>query len=203
MFRVLALQRLIARPVSQSAYQTARAFSEVAEVAASIPGAEVRKTHQKHKIPHKRASSLLNTLTNEEFTKLKDGREWPQVRAGDSVQIDHLPNMSSNDPVKIRGVVIAKVNRSSDTALTILNVEGGTPIERRITMYSPLVTNITVLQKAFIHEGKKRVRRSKLYYLRDLKPELFTVPYDSAKVKGGTSPSQQGRKSVPKKQIKK
>jgi len=196
MFRVLALQRLMARPVctqSANTLQTLRGFSDAAT--SSTPVSEVRKVHQKHKIPHKRASSLLNTLTNEEFVKLKDGREWPQIRAGDSVQIDHLPNMSSNDPVKIRGVVIAKVNRSSDTALTILNVEGGTPVERRITMYSPLVTNITVLQKAFIHEGKKRVRRSKLYYLRDLKPELYTVSYDSAKVKGGPKDAKKGGKN--------
>jgi len=196
MFKALALQRLVARPVcrqSMYAVQPIRGLSDAAATS-SIASSEVRKVSQKHKIPSKRASSLLNTLTNEEFAKLKDGREWPQVRAGDSIQIDHLPHMSSNDPVKIRGVVIAKVNRSSDSALTILNVEGGTPVERRITMYSPLVTNITVLQKAFIHEGKKRVRRSKLYYLRDLKPELYTVPYDAAKVKGGPKDAKKGKK---------
>lgn len=42
-------------------------------------------------------------------------------------------------------------------------------------MYSPLIKNVKVLQRAFIHKGKKRVRRSKLYYLKNLHPDLYTV----------------------------
>lgn len=51
----------------------------------------------------------------------------------------------------------------------------GTKIERRIPLFSPLVKDIKILKKAFIHKGKKRVRRSKLYYLHKLHPENFTV----------------------------
>lgn len=48
-------------------------------------------------------------------------------------------------------------------------------MERRIPIYSPLIKDIKVIQKAFIHKGKKRVRRSKLYYLSDLHPKFYTV----------------------------
>jgi ribosomal protein L19 len=34
-----------------------------------------------------RASKLLNELKNEEFSKLKSGRKWPQIRAGDAIEI--------------------------------------------------------------------------------------------------------------------
>lgn len=122
-----------------------------------------------------RASKILNILQNEEFEKLKNNRQYPKVEPGDSVAIEKLPFMSSTEPDVIKGVVIAKVNRLSDTALTILNVEHGTPVVRRIVMYNPLVQSIKILQKAFIHEGKKRVRRSKLYYLMQRDPEEFTV----------------------------
>ena len=142
-----------------------------------------RQMSQKHKTPWKRASGLLHLLRNEEFEKLKVNKDVPQFRAGDSIQIDHLPNMSSNDPAKLRGIVIAKTNREMDSAVTILNSEQGTPVERRINIYSPLVTNITVLERAALHKGKKRVRRSKLYYLRDRKPDLYTVAYESAQKK--------------------
>lgn len=114
-------------------------------------------------------------MQNEEFEKLKNNRQFPNVEAGDSVSIEKLPFMSSTEPDIIKGVVIAKVNRSSDTALTVLNVEHGTPVVRRIVMYNPLVQSIKILQKAFIHEGKKRVRRSKLYYLMNRDPEEYTV----------------------------
>ena len=100
---------------------------------------------------------------------------WPEIRAGDSVVVEKLQNMSSTEPNVVKGVVIAKTNRASDSAITLLNVEHGTPIVRRIVMYSPLILSIRVLQKAFIHKGKKRVRRSKLYYLTDRDPETFTV----------------------------
>lgn len=54
-------------------------------------------------------------------------------------------------------------------------MEYGTPVERLLFMYSPLIKNITVLQKAFIHKGKKRVRRSKVYYIKNLHPDTYTV----------------------------
>jgi hypothetical protein len=39
-----------------------------------------------------------------------------------------------------------------------------------------------VLQRAFIHKGKKRVRRSKLYYLRDLDPLICKVSWAHIRV---------------------
>jgi large subunit ribosomal protein L19 len=129
----------------------------------------------KHKIPAKRASSLLAELSREECAKLKKGREYPEFRAGDSIQIDHLPYKSSNEPIKMRGVVIAKSNKLSDSSVTLLNSDNGTPYIRRVFLYSPLVTNITVLQKGFITKGKKRVKRAKLYYLTERKPDMYTV----------------------------
>ena len=134
-----------------------------------------RKMTQKHKVPQRRASKLLNILKQEEFQGLRGERQWPEITAGDSVVVEKLPNMSTSEPNVVKGVVIAKVNRASDSAITILNVEHGTPVVRRIIMYSPLIKSIKVLQKAFIHKGKKRVRRSKLYYLMDRDPENFTV----------------------------
>jgi large subunit ribosomal protein L19 len=118
---------------------------------------------------------LLNILKNQEYESLRNGREWPEVRAGESVVIEKLPYTTSNEPNIIKGLIIAKVNRASDSAITLLNVEHGTPVMRRIVMYSPLIQSIKVIQKAFLHKGKKRVRRSKLYYLIDRDPEAYTV----------------------------
>ena len=156
-------------------------FSRIGRVAKLSPQSQltsltsVRGMAIKHKIPQKRASSLLSTLQVEEFEALKKGRQFPEFRAGDSIQIDHLPYMSSNEPEKLRGVVIAKTNRKSDSSVTLLNAEYGVPFVRRIFLYSPLITNITVLQKKFVTKGKKRVKRAKLYYLMDRRPDVYTV----------------------------
>ena len=149
-------------------------------VLSSLSGAlsltqQFRFMSMKHKIPKKRASSLLGDLQRKEFEKLKGKRERPDFKAGDSIQVDHLPYMSSNDPTKMRGVVISRTNKQSDSSVTLLNTDHGTPYFRRIFLYSPLVTNVKVLQKAFIKNGKKRVKRAKLYYLKDRKPDSYTV----------------------------
>lgn len=34
-----------------------------------------------------RASKLLNELKSVEYEKLRNGREWPQIRAGDAIEV--------------------------------------------------------------------------------------------------------------------
>jgi hypothetical protein len=69
-----------------------------------------------------RASSLLNILQNEEYERLKDGRQWPQILAGDSIAIKKLPHMSSPRTDEIKGMVIGITRKNSDTAIKLLNV---------------------------------------------------------------------------------
>lgn len=132
----------------------------------------------KMKSPQRRASSILNVLKNEEFSKLKDGRNWPEVKAGDSVEILRLPFKTAPRPDVIRGLVLGKYNKFSDTHLMIANNEYGTPIFRNITIYNPLIKDVRVLQNSFIHGGKKRTRRSKLYYMLKRDPSEYTVKYE-------------------------
>lgn len=131
----------------------------------------------RHRIPRKRASKLLNILQYEEFERLKNGREFAGIQTGDSVQIDRLPYMSASEPDIIKGLVIGVVNKrsKSETALKLMNVEFGTPVYRRVILYNPLHKNVKILKKNFLHDGKKKVRRSKLYYLADKHPDLYTV----------------------------
>ena len=75
----------------------------------------------------------------------------------------------------IRGVVLSRTNRGLETSCLLRDVTFGEVVERRIKMYSPLIQEVKLLQQAFIHKGKKRVRRSKLYYLRDRDPVLCKV----------------------------
>jgi large subunit ribosomal protein L19 len=75
-----------------------------------------------------------------------------------------------------KGVIIAKRNKGLGSNFSLLNqIDEGERLELLIPTYAPSVKGIKVLQKAHIHKGKKRVRRSKLYYLRDRNPAEFTV----------------------------
>lgn len=59
--------------------------------------------------------------------------------------------------------------------MDLLQHIGGYGYEQKIFLHSPLLQNVKVLQEAFIHKGKKRVRRAKLFYLREKAPSFTTV----------------------------
>ena len=60
------------------------------------------------------------------------------------------------------GVCIAKKNRGINSSFTVRKISFGEGVERTFALYSPIVDSIKV-----IRSGK--VRRAKLYYLRDRK----------------------------------
>eukprot|EP00957_Ditylum_brightwellii_P082911 6304080-Ditylum_brightwellii.AAC.1 len=43
-------------------------------------------------------------------------------------------------------------------------------------LHSPLLKSLKVLEKNFVHKGKKKVKRAKLYYLRDRLPVERIIP---------------------------
>ena len=59
------------------------------------------------------------------------------------------------------GTIIAKKNSSINTTITVRKVLQGIGIERVFLIHSPKVDSITVIRSA-------KVRRAKLYYLRNL-----------------------------------
>ncbi|CAM9854378.1 unnamed protein product, partial [Sphacelaria rigidula] len=61
------------------------------------------------------------------------------------------------------------VNKGVDTSLLLRDIVYDIDVEHFIPLYSPLIKSIQVLEKGFIHQGKKRgkrVRQSRIYYLR-------------------------------------
>lgn len=118
---------------------------------------------------------MLAVLQKEEWDLVKNGREYPNIEPGDSVMVEQVPYMTATTTETVKGVVIARPRKGMNTTIQLLNVEHGIPVKRTIPIYNPLVKNITILQKAFIHQGKKRVRRAKLYYLVNKDPALYTV----------------------------
>jgi len=58
------------------------------------------------------------------------------------------------------GVCIAKKNRDINSSFTVRKISFGEGVERTFALYSPIVDSIKVVRSG-------RVRRAKLYYLRD------------------------------------
>eukprot|EP00934_Nitzschia_sp_Nitz4_P007888 Nitzschia sp. Nitz4//scaffold76_size158648//127323//127993//NITZ4_002565-RA/size158648-augustus-gene-0.142-mRNA-1//1//CDS//3329557902//7878//frame0 len=143
--------------------------------------------YQKFKSPRKRASKLLDELNKEAVEKSKE--QNPKIweagfRVGDSVELRMVTlggvNPKDGDPKnqeveRVRGVVLGIINRGLNSSVILRDVVYGIPIERKVPMHSPMIKEAKVLERNFIFKGKKKVKRSKLYYFRNLNPLLTKV----------------------------
>ncbi|TMW62399.1 hypothetical protein Poli38472_009892 [Pythium oligandrum] len=129
----------------------------------------------KLKIPTKRAAALLQELEQEVVEKSLVGKDIDEFQPGDSVEVQYLLSRTGGKVQRVRGVVLARRNRGTGSSFIIRNHIGGYGYEQKIFLHSPLLQSVKVLKEAFIHNGKKRVRRAKLFYLRDKPPSLTTV----------------------------
>ncbi len=101
-------------------------------------------------------------------------RKIPEFRSGDKVRV--YTRVKEGDRERIQafeGVVIAKRNARNRSTFTVRKISYGVGVERIFPLYSPSIEKIEVLQKG-------KVRKSKLYYLRDLKGKAARLEYERA-----------------------
>ena len=133
------------------------------------------RTNPKFKSPRKRANILLHELTQESIQKSIEAK--PAVfetnfRVGDAIEIEHVEEggMHATKTERIRGVVIGIFRKGIDHTVLIRDVVFGEEIETGVPLHSPMVRSVKVLEHNFVKKGKKKIKRAKLYYLRDRNP---------------------------------
>jgi large subunit ribosomal protein L19 len=100
-------------------------------------------------------------LANLENKFLK--KDLPVLKIGDNLKVGVKIIEGNKERVQFyEGTLIAKKNSSINTTITVRKIFQGIGIERIFLIHSPKVDSITVIRSA-------KVRRSKLYYLRNLK----------------------------------
>src|SRR2546423_8671499 len=97
----------------------------------------------------------------------------PEFRPGDTVRVNVRLKEGEGDKEKERlqafeGVVISKKGRASGATFTVRRVSFGVGIERIFPLHSPSISSIEVV-------GKGKVRRARLYYLRDLRGQAARI----------------------------
>ena len=93
--------------------------------------------------------------------KILAAKKIPEFFAGDTIKVGVRIVEGKRERIQyFEGVCIAKKNRSINSSFTVRKISFGEGVERTFALYSPAVDTIKV-----IRSGK--VRRAKLYYLRD------------------------------------
>lgn len=89
-------------------------------------------------------------------------KEIPEFRVGDTVIVDvNIVDGAKSRIQKFEGVVIARNNKVAlNATFTVRKISSGVGVERIFPLHSPNVMNVDVIRRG-------RVRRAKLYYLRD------------------------------------
>ena len=105
--------------------------------------------------------NIIQTLEQEELARLTAGKNIPDFRAGDTVNV--LVNVIEGSRKRTQayeGVVIAKRNRGLNSSFIVRKISSGEGVERTFQLYAPTIASIEVKRHG-------DVCRSKLYYLRD------------------------------------
>jgi large subunit ribosomal protein L19 len=89
--------------------------------------------------------------------------ERPAMRSGDTVRVHVRVREGDKERIQVfEGVVIGLHRGGSRASFTVRKVSFGQGVERIFPLHSPTIQKVEVMRSA-------KVRRAKLYYLRDLK----------------------------------
>ncbi|WP_288235461.1 50S ribosomal protein L19 [uncultured Prochlorococcus sp.] len=102
------------------------------------------------------AANLIKGFENEQLKK-----ELPEIYVGDTVKVGVKITEGNKERVQpYEGVVIAKRHGGINQTITVRRIFQGIGVERVFMLHSPQVASLKV-------ERRGKVRRAKLFYLRD------------------------------------
>ncbi|KAG2702480.1 hypothetical protein I3843_06G085600 [Carya illinoinensis] len=108
----------------------------------------------------KTAKHIMQILDKEAVEELRSKKEMPDIKPGYIVQLKvEVPENKRRVSI-LKGIVIARRNAGLNTTFRIRRLVAGVGVESLFPLYSPNIKEIKVLDK-------KKVKRAKLYYLRD------------------------------------
>jgi large subunit ribosomal protein L19 len=89
--------------------------------------------------------------------------DFPDFKAGDTITVDYSIIEGSKERVQpFRGVVLQRRNSGIAETFTVRKISEGIGVERIFPLHSPKIKAIKV-------EKRGKVRRARIFYLRDLK----------------------------------
>lgn len=113
-----------------------------------------RKTYQK------RCAFIMKTLEYEKMVELAKASPVISFRPGDVIKLKVEVLENRRRANYFTGICIARRNRGVGGSFTLRSVLANFPIERTFPTYSPLIKEFVIIER-------RKVRRGKLYYMRD------------------------------------
>ena len=106
---------------------------------------------------------IIRQLEAEQAAKIEEKRKLPEFQPGDTVRV--MVRVTEGTRTRVQayeGVCIARSGAGLNENFTVRKISYGEGVERVFPVYSPMVEGVEIVRRG-------KVRRAKLYYLRDLR----------------------------------
>ena len=105
--------------------------------------------------------NVIDKIEKDQMDKISAERSLPEFGAGDTLKVDVKIVEGDKERVQaFEGLCIARSGGGLNENFTVRKISYGEGVERIFPIFSPKIAGITVLKRG-------KVRRAKLYYLRD------------------------------------
>ena len=105
--------------------------------------------------------NVIDKIEKDQMDKISAERSLPEFGAGDTLKVDVKIVEGDRERVQaFEGLCIARSGGGLNESFTVRKISYGEGVERIFPIFSPKIAGITVLKRG-------KVRRAKLYYLRD------------------------------------
>lgn len=118
-------------------------------------------------------ANIIEQLEAEQIARLMEGKSIPVFTPGDTVRVFVKVIEGQRERLQAyEGVVIARKNAGLNSSFTVRKISFGEGVERVFPLYAPIVDKIELIRRG-------KVRRAKLYYLRDRRGRSARIAEDT------------------------
>ncbi|MEX1062293.1 MAG: 50S ribosomal protein L19 [Balneolaceae bacterium] len=117
-----------------------------------------------------------------EQTVVRD--DIPHFTAGDTVNVHYRVREGDKERIQqYKGIVINERGSGANKTFIVRKMSGNVGVERIFPLYTPFISKIDVLKKG-------KVRRSKLFYLRELRGKAARIQEKGRQQEGTPAPKE-------------
>ncbi|GLT76350.1 hypothetical protein SLA2020_480180 [Shorea laevis] len=141
---------------------------EEAEAEEGLEGeVEEDKNAKEPRKPRIKLGEIMGILNTRAIEAAQTERPIPDLRTGDIVEIKFAVPQNRRRLATYKGIVMSKQNAGVHTTIRIRRIIAGIGVEIVFPVYSPNIKEIKVV-------NHRKVRKARLYYLREKLPRLST-----------------------------
>jgi large subunit ribosomal protein L19 len=132
--------------------------------------------------------NVIEQLDREQMEAVASQRQIPDFAPGDTVTVN--VKVKEGERVRVQayeGVVIARSGGGLNENFTVRKISYGEGVERVFPLFSPLIDSVKVVRRG-------KVRRAKLYYLRERRGKSARIAEKQDRSQGGKAKAQAAAK---------